>query len=93
LFPGPASGNKVLTNSYDGTLRVWNPDTQQTLWTAVLLTDGRSAVFDTAGNQIDGDPDVIERELVYLVETPTGRLEVLRPSQFYTRVRRLLASS
>ena len=81
-------GTRVVTTSYDGTLRAWDVATRETHWTAILLSESRAAVYDAAGNLLHGTPELreaIERELVYLVETSTGRLDVLRPSEFAKR--------
>jgi WD40 repeat protein len=83
--------DRILVSQVDGTFRVWDPNTRQVLWSAMLLGDGITAAFDTAGNLIDGDPAILERELVYLVESPTKRLEVLKLSEFRARVEKLLA--
>ena len=61
-------------------------ETGQTLWLAVLLDDENSITFSPAGEILHGDPDVIEKELIYLVETPSGTLELLEPSEFQERV-------
>ena len=53
-------------------------------WTAVLLSEGRAAVFSAAGELLHGDPDAGEKHLVYLVERE-GRCDVLAPSAFWER--------
>jgi hypothetical protein len=58
----------------------------QTEWLAVLLDHGQSASLSPAGEILHGDPEVIEKELVYLVETLSGTLELLKPSEFQQRV-------
>ena len=52
----------------------------------MLLDDGNSITFSPAGEILHGDPEVVEKELVYLVETPSGTLELLKPSEFQKRV-------
>ena len=60
----------------------WNTETRDVEWTAVLLAGGQSVTFSPAGQIVDGDPAVIEKQLVYLVERPTGGVDVLKPSEF-----------
>ncbi len=82
-----------MTSSGDGAVRCGDVATRECLWTAFFLADGKAAIHDTAGNLPDRDRDAIERELVYLVETPSGRLEVLKPSEFRERVRTAKAAT
>jgi len=42
--------------------------------------------FSPTGEILHGDPGLIEKELIYLVETPSGAAELLKPSEFRRRV-------
>ena len=72
-------GNRIVV--CDGT-------TGQIQWTALvfLMKDNGTVTFSPSGEILYGDPDVIEKELVYLIEKPSGALELLKPSEFQKRV-------
>jgi len=64
-------------------LRFWDGAFLKPLRTGVVLRDGRSATFDAAGKVVDGDPELIEQEFVYMVQRePNGPIETLEPSEF-----------
>ncbi len=78
-------GTKIATNTDCGSIRCYDSRSLEPLWTAMPLPGGRSAVFDAEGKLLNDTSDIVElmeRELVYLIETPTKRLQVLRPSEF-----------
>ena len=50
------------------------------LWSAVLVNDHQLLTFSAAGQLLHGDPEVAERELLYIVEDARGRQETLKPS-------------
>lgn len=74
-------GNRIAVGSRDQTVRVWDIETQEPLWVAVILADDSAAVFTAAGELLHADPGA-EHELVYLVEKSFGSVEMLSPSEF-----------
>ena len=50
-----------------------------------LLDEGEFVKISPSGEILQGDPETIERELVFLVETPLGGVEILKPSEFQKR--------
>jgi len=79
-------GRSLALGSCNNTILLWDVDTGESEWAALLLNDGKSVTFSPAGKILHGDPDVIENELIYSVETPTGAMEVLKPSEVKERV-------
>ena len=75
-------GRFIATGASDGTIRFWDADKGAPDRSYIVLTDGASATFSAAGQILDGDPEVIERELVYLVEAEGRERFVLGPRQF-----------
>jgi hypothetical protein len=69
-----------------GTLQFFNARTFAPETSTVFLSGDQSATFGPGGELLKGDPDAIERELVYMVEQPDGRIELLAPSAFHKRV-------
>jgi formylglycine-generating enzyme required for sulfatase activity/WD40 repeat protein len=47
---------------------------------------GDDTITVHADGTFDGDSEVVERELMFVVEKPDGRLELLKPSEFRARV-------
>ena len=82
-------GSHFLTAAFDGTIRYYRADPVEPLWVAVNLPEGKAVTFSAGGEILHGDPEVVEEELVYLVETPTGTVETLKPSEFQERVEAL----
>ncbi len=80
-----ADGKRVASAGTDGTLRVTGTNGEPE-WTAVLLSEGKSATFSAAGEVRHGDREAMEKEIVYLLEEQEGRVELLRPSEFRRRV-------
>jgi hypothetical protein len=67
---------------------LWDAASAEPEWVAVLLKNDQSVTLSAAGQILHGDAEIIEKELVYFVETPTGTMELLRPSEFHERVAR-----
>jgi hypothetical protein len=49
---------------------VWDSENAEAKWVSLLLAGMEPVTFSPAGEILHGDPEVIEKELVYLVETP-----------------------
>ncbi|MBC8875283.1 MAG: PD40 domain-containing protein [Planctomycetes bacterium] len=79
------NSRQICAGSRDHTVRVFDVPSGETSWVGVFLTDHASASFSAAGQLLSGDPDVVEEELVYIVETDAGHLETLKPAEFLRR--------
>jgi WD40 repeat protein/serine/threonine protein kinase len=79
-------GRRIASGSKDGVILGWNAETYDPLWVAVPLRDDRSVTFSAAGELRHGDPVAVNREFIYLVEQPDGRLELLTHAEFQERV-------
>jgi WD40 repeat protein len=79
-------GQNFFTASFDSTIRAYHADTAAPQWIGVNLPDGKSVTFSPEGKILHGDPETIEEELVYLVETDQGTLDILKPSEFKARL-------
>ena len=64
-------------------IRVWNVEKKQTEWVGFSLQLGETVCIAASGEVLDGDPATLEREFFYLVETPTGTVDIVRPSRFF----------
>jgi WD40 repeat protein len=80
---GP-DGGRLVAGSLDGALALWQVDPPQPQWSALVLGEGRSATFTAAG-QVTLTAPAVEEDLVYVLEQPTGRLELVTPAQFRQR--------
>lgn len=77
--------NKFLSCGQDATVLMWNAKTQRTEWMLLILGDKQSIKLSAAGRILAGDAEVTDRELIYLVEQPTGAVHLLKPSEFHQR--------
>jgi WD40 repeat protein/Leucine-rich repeat (LRR) protein len=76
---------RIAAATVRGHVGVWDAATLAPQWSAVLLADDKQAVFSAAGEllySIPDDPKALEDDLVYTVERPDGRIELLNPSEF-----------
>jgi hypothetical protein len=78
---------QILSSGADGTIRLWDAKTQQQLWVLQVLRDKQSIKFSPEGQMLAGDPAVFEREFRYIVEQPSGAMEIITPQEFQTRTR------
>jgi eukaryotic-like serine/threonine-protein kinase len=77
--------SEVLSGSSDGTILLWSLDAEHPEWIAVMLRGGQSIRLDSAGRLLSGDEYVLKRAFAYLVEQPTGAIEVITPFEFERR--------
>jgi WD40 repeat protein len=84
---------KTLAAVSGGTLQIWNAQTAAPETSTVFLTGDQSATFGPGGELLQGDPEAVERELVYMIEQPDGRIELFTPSQFHQRLNEKLDKS
>jgi len=80
-------GKRLLSGDRNCGIVLWDPEAEEPVWNALLLREGNYATFSLAGEVLHGDPEVIEEELVYLVEKPSGAMELLKPSEFQKRTK------
>ena len=73
----------------DGTLRVWDWETRKEQFLASALSSGDVAVFNSKGELIHGDIDIVDREFIYLVQGDDGVTEIVK---YYAEVMRQLAA-
>ena len=78
--------HQIAVASLGGTIRIWDAETTSPRRVILLLRSGISVTFSAAGEILQGDPAVIENLLLYRVETPSGRFELLKPSAFRQRI-------
>ena len=57
-----------------------------TEWTSLPLGEGACVTFSPGGKILHGDADSIEEELFYLVRKLNGAIEILKPSEFQSRL-------
>lgn len=91
-------GRKLATCGYDGVARVLDVETGQILSLAIQVADPApvpdaqqvpihyAISFNRAGQITSGDPDILEQQVVYIVEQPSGAFAVLKPSEFQAKV-------
>ena len=84
------SGEKVVTGSYDNTLKFWDVKTAAPERVVLLFGNGSAATFTAAGQLEHGDISGLEADLVYVVETEDkpGEIQMLSPSDFEDLVSR-----
>ena len=85
-FAWSLDGLHVVSSGASGTIVSWDVDAAGPERVMLLFNDGASVELDAGGDVLHGDPEVIERELIYLIETPSGAVDVLKPSEFEERV-------
>jgi len=83
-----SDGKHFASTAQDCTVIVWDAETYEPVWTGIELFDGSWASFTAAGQTIDGDPDLLDKHFVYVVENEDGSREVLRHSEFMIRIKR-----
>ena len=81
----PDSQKLVSTSWLDNTLRVWDIATGRTEWQVLCLNEKTTVTLDSVGFPIQGDADVLESSLLYIVEGRNGAAEVMTMSEFASR--------
>jgi WD40 repeat protein len=76
---------QLLSKGADATIRLWDTEACRPLWILVVLPDKQSITFGPEGRMLDGDPAVFEREFRYIVEQPSGAMEIVSPKDFQIR--------
>jgi WD40 repeat protein len=75
-------GKRLLSASRDNTVRIWNTATYACEAVVLTMTDGTTATFAASGELIDGKPESLEKDVRYVVERPSGRVEMLTANEF-----------
>ena len=79
--------NQIVSANYCGrTLRSWDADTGEPQWVSVLLRNHRAVTFSADGRLLSGDPETMQREFVYVVQTESGPPELVEPSKLRERL-------
>jgi len=79
------NSDQIASAGLDGVLILWDAKTAEPQSVILPLNDDESVTFSAAGDILHGDPEVVENKLIYLVETPLGGVEILKPSEFQKR--------
>lgn len=80
--------HQILSAGRDGTVRLWNAETHRLEWMLLLVRDKQTVKLDSEGKWLGGDPRVFEQEFAYIIEKPTGAIEVVPPSEFERRTKK-----
>jgi WD40 repeat protein/serine/threonine protein kinase len=75
-------GQRLASGGDGSTIRIWDSESGEAIRVLLLLPNGEAATFSTAGHLVSHTP-AAEKELVYVVETPEGQLELLSSAQFH----------
>jgi hypothetical protein len=79
-------GDLIIGGDSQSRITAWRQADLQPHWHSVLLPEQKSATFSAAGELLDGDPEAVEKYLVYYLERDDGRIETLTPSEFQERI-------
>jgi hypothetical protein len=60
----------------------WDLGTRRPLWSAAHVVPSAAVSFTASGEIIYADEEVIQKELVYYVEQPNGRVKLYNASEF-----------
>jgi len=77
---------QLIAGGSASAMQLWDMETGEPDWTVLFVSDSHSFTFSSAGQILHGDPEIAEKELVYVVEKPSGALELLKYSEFHKRV-------
>ena len=79
-------GNLLAVGNVQRQVVVWDATTREHKWCSLLLPDGRSLTFTPAGQNLSGAAASIDEELVCIVESDDGEIQLVKPSVFEARV-------
>jgi WD40 repeat protein/serine/threonine protein kinase len=80
------NSREILSAGNDGSIRLWNAGSHESKWILFTLRDRQLAKFSPAGERIAGNPEVFEQEFAYIVENPSGAMDIVSPSEFERRL-------
>ena len=81
----PPDGRRLASCGFNGVLCFWDSESATLDRIAVEMHGPKSITFDASGRVLEGDPAVIERELVYFIEEEGEGQLALKPSEFARR--------
>jgi WD40 repeat protein len=76
---------QIIVGGVDHSLILWDVASRQSRWIRRLLSDNTYATISQTGELLDGEPAVVERDLVFLVQDDDGATKVLTPAEFQKR--------
>ncbi|MFV2065419.1 MAG: tetratricopeptide repeat protein [Pirellulales bacterium] len=82
LAVSPTGTPRLVSGANDNTLRLWDTETGEPIWVALVLPDGKSAAFTSGGELISTEDDEVDAQIVYVVEQPDGEQKLLSPVEF-----------
>jgi len=83
-----SDGREIASGNIHGIIGVWDVDTGEADWCALVLKESKYITFSGAGQILHGDPEVVKNELAYMVQrTEDGPLELLTPAEFQELVK------
>ena len=81
--------NLKLSENYSGgpatSIRYRDPRTGRLEWILAVTGNKQFVRFAADGRILEGDPAVVDREFVCIVEQPTGAVQIIKPSEFRQR--------
>ena len=83
---------RLISSDDSGTIIHWDAVSGVPEWVDIILADQQSVRFTAAGEVLDGNPELIEREFVYVIEEYDSSRKLLTPSEFNRRIDRARAS-
>jgi len=76
---------RLLSAGHDGVVRLWDTRTAECIYCVVLRSDGATTTLSASGDQLYGDPSVVDSEFVYLVEETAHSFRIVKPAEFRNR--------
>ncbi len=79
-----SDGKWLVASNREGYARSWNAQTLETEWVAFRSSPFDIIVFDATGRILQSTPGAL-RDFAYLVQRPSGRIDILTHEQFENR--------
>ena len=73
---------QLLSAGSGTTTCLWDTEARRPLWKLVVLPDKQTIKSSPKGHMLASDPAVFERECRYIVEQPSGAMEIVAPEDF-----------
>ena len=77
--------NRLYTGGPSCTIQAWDARKERLRWVLAITRNRQSIKFAPDGRLLSGNPDVVEQEFVFVLETPSKSIEILKPSEFQRR--------
>jgi YD repeat-containing protein len=78
---------------YDGRVTAWDSVSGQPVWILAALEAGGTATFTAAGQLLGGNPEALEKSLLYVVQPEDGDERTMKPSEFYRSIKPVPAAT